>query len=69
MAGRATIVTEVAAGDTELRRWLGWRTHAFLANADGQDAMEGALPDARFDPGLVARVRQRFQAMADLGGI
>ena len=44
------------------------RTRRFLGHPDGNDTIEGALPDARFDPTLVRRVRQRFEAISRIPG-
>jgi hypothetical protein len=65
-AGRAELLPEVSAADAEVRSWLRQRTRRFLAHRDADDAIAGALPDARFDPGLIERVRRRF---AELAGV
>lgn len=64
VAGRPEIVAEIKTAKGGVRDFLTDRTRRFLAHPDALDAIEGAIPDARFDSTLVARVQQRFEAIA-----
>ncbi|MDZ4863812.1 MAG: hypothetical protein SGJ01_10290 [Gemmatimonadota bacterium] len=63
VAGREEILDEIERSSVRLIDFLAKRTRAFLTHPDGADAIEGALPDARFDPTLVGRVRGRLEAI------
>lgn len=67
VAGRQELAAEIAAADGRLHQWLAERTRTFLIHPDSADAIEGALPDARFDRTLIQRVRQRLVALAGGG--
>lgn len=63
-AARPGLVAEVSASDRELRLWLAAETRRFLDAPGSSDAIEGALPDARLDPTIVAHTRARLESMA-----
>jgi hypothetical protein len=67
VAGRAELLDEIQRADPALREWLAMRTRRFLDQPDAEYAIEGALPDARFDSTLIRRVRARFDAIAEGG--
>ena len=64
VAGRPELVDELSAEPPHVRDWLASRTAQFLAHPDSADAIEGALPDARQDPGILRIVRRRFDSIA-----
>ena len=64
IAGRPEVVREIRDAQNELADFLAARIAEFLAHPDGPDAIEGALPDARYDGILIERVRERFEAIA-----
>lgn len=66
VAGRSTIVAEFASAPVAIRDWVAKITRDFLANPESEYAIEGALPDARFDPRIAEEARARFAAIAHL---
>jgi hypothetical protein len=64
VAGRESLPAEVGRADLELRRWLGRKVRQLLEHPDASDTLAAALPDARFDPRLSTRVRQRLVLIA-----
>jgi predicted nucleotidyltransferase len=66
IAGRPSVVDEIAAAPDEVRTWLAERTRAFLEGRWAEDAIEGALPDARLVPGFFGVVVERFHAIGSL---
>jgi predicted nucleotidyltransferase len=66
LAGRAEVVTEVAASPQPLRSYLARQAREFLAEADAGYAVQGALPDAERTPGLAARTLKRMGELANL---
>ena len=64
VAGRRELHSELLLEPVEVRAWLSQRTTAFLAHPDAAYAIEGALPDARFDPGIIRVVHERFAEIA-----
>jgi predicted nucleotidyltransferase len=64
VAGRPELPDEISTEADGLRTWLSERTARFLAHPDAEYAIEGALPDARHDPRIIATVRERFAAIA-----
>lgn len=68
VAGRPELVAEIRLAPGDLITFLAARTSEFLAHPDAGDAIEGALPDARFDATLINRVRERLKDIAALRG-
>ncbi len=66
VAGRSTIVGDVAAASLTLRNWLSGEVQNFLSFDSAIDAVTGALPDARVIPTLVDRTMDRLQQIASL---
>jgi hypothetical protein len=66
VAGRPTVLAEIAGSEPILRTWLAERTRQFLAHPLAGDAIAGALPDVRTDPALVNRIRDRLRAITDV---
>lgn len=66
VAGRTNIVADVGQASASVAGFLSERTGTFLVQPDAVDAIEGALPDARFDPTLIARVRRRLEEIERL---
>jgi predicted nucleotidyltransferase len=66
IAGRETIVGEIEGAPQAVREWLAMLTRDFLANAIADYAIEGALPDARFDQTIITLARSRLAAIAEL---
>jgi hypothetical protein len=66
VAARPEIVGEIRAADAALRHWLARRTAEFLADSESEDALLGALPDARELPGVLEETRRRLRAIAAL---
>jgi hypothetical protein len=64
-AGRPELPDEVRAAEPDVRAWIAAQTERFLESDDAEYAIVGALPDARFDPGLPARVTARLRAVLD----
>lgn len=67
VAGRECIVADVADAPAELRAYVARETGVFLESPLALDAVEGALPDARFDAAVVDRTLERFRAIAGSG--
>ena len=67
VAGRPELYDETRSSEPDLRAYLAQEAAAFLASGVAQDAIAGALPDARTVAGLVGKVRSRFQALAEVG--
>ena len=65
VAGRGRIVADVAAAPAELRAFVEGQTRLFLQSPLASDVVEGALPDARFDPAVVGRTLARLRAIAE----
>ena len=66
VAGRPSLLAEVRASPAEVRAWIARATWALLADPRVLDALEGSLPDARYDRTLVPRMEARLVALASL---
>lgn len=67
VAGRPELYDETRSSERNLRAYLAQKAAAFLTSGVAEDAIAGALPDARAVAGLVAKVRSRLQGIAELG--
>jgi hypothetical protein len=67
VAGRPGLHEEIRSSEPKLQVYLGEQTTAFLGSGSADDAIAGALPDARTIVGLVGLVRSRFQAIVEVG--
>jgi predicted nucleotidyltransferase len=65
VAGRPALYDEIRSSERELQAYLTEQTTAFLRSGAAEDAIAGALPDARTIEGLVAKVRNRFEVIAE----
>jgi hypothetical protein len=66
VAGRASLLDEMHAADTELRTYVGRCTGAFLSLSDAEIVIEDALPDARLIPAQIVRAKARLVELARL---
>ena len=66
VAGRDSLLTEIAAAPRELRAHLVSCMASFLDHEDADVAVEDALPDARLTPGIVTKTKSRLTAIARL---
>ena len=68
IAGRPSILDEIAEAEPEVRSWLANKTIEFLESPDADYALQGALPDAALIRELIPEVRERLQGIVRLGG-
>lgn len=66
VAGVPTIVEQVRAAPDDVRAFIGGSARAILGEPWVDDVLEGNLPEAGRLPGLVPKVRARFEAIAVL---
>ena len=64
VAGRPGIEGDIIATERDIRAFVAAEARRFLASGVTEDVIAGSLPDARDVPGLLDRVRRRFEAIA-----